>query len=84
MTPLTKREEQLLELIHDMFRQACWTKGGYNHQFISTYEDAQELLVQEGFISISSCVYKEDGLEIKKSDHNEPTEDEMMGFRTSV
>lgn len=57
--PLTKREEYLVDLIKDLFSQACWTNKGYNHQYMSVYEEAQRLLIQEGYIDISSCVYKE-------------------------
>ena len=50
---------ELINLIDDMFRQACWTDKGYNHMYMSVYEEAQRLLLKEKMIDISSCVYKE-------------------------
>ena len=51
--------QELLELIKEMFGQACWTEKGYNHQYLSTYEEAQRVLISEGLIDKSSCVYGE-------------------------
>lgn len=59
--------DELIELIFSLFNQACRQenlnrKGEpqvlYDHMFLSTYKEAQEVLLQEGIIEPKNCVRK--------------------------
>ena len=52
-------ENDLIELIYDLFVQACRMPDDmYDHQFISTYEDAQRFLISIGRIKQEDCRYE--------------------------
>jgi hypothetical protein len=56
MNASDKKIKYLLMLIKDLYVQGCYSKSGtdgknkYDHCCISTYEEAQELLLREGII----------------------------------
>ena len=54
MTPDEK--EVLIDMIFDLFNQACRFKNGYDHMCISIYEEAQEFLIEMGRIKQEECI----------------------------
>jgi len=59
---LTKERDEARELVHDCFNQACqisMTDGVplYSHDFLSTWEEAQDRCIEWGFVKPEECQY---------------------------
>ena len=55
MTQKPDEKDVLIDMIFDLFNQACRFKNGYDHMCISTYEEAQEFLIEIGRIKQEEC-----------------------------
>lgn len=48
--------KEVLEALYDCYRQSCYRDGEYYHQFISAYEDAEDVLIKYGKIDIKDTL----------------------------
>lgn len=47
--------QELVGMIHDMFRQACYADGRYHHFCMQPYRSVQKFLIEEGVITKDEC-----------------------------